>query len=69
MANSYLGRTDEGKRGRKGKSQRARRRGSRSGGARLAATFERIIIVISSDGLDSGGPSIASREEMRITEG
>lgn len=33
------------------------------------ATFERIIIVISWDGLDLGGPSIASGEEMRITEG
>lgn len=68
MANSYLGKEDEGERGRKGKVTEPGG-GQQERMGRLAATFERIIIVISSDGLDSGGPSIASGEEMRITEG
>lgn len=56
MANSYLGRRT---RKRREEERRRRRKGERAVGerARLAATFQRVIIVISLGGLDSVVPS------------
>ena len=65
MANSYLGRRARKEKGRKKRGRGRKERGQRGEKARLAATFQRVIIVISLGGLDS---VVLSRETERASE-
>lgn len=72
MANSYLGRRTRKRDGRKKEGlwgeRRAEGGGVQGSRARPAATFHRIIIVISLAGLDSVVPSWERGQGIRITE-